>query len=114
MIFVESRDLLRLEPVATPTSTTQPSVKMAKRRRRTLVDGRTAPPAADGHSVGKFGPQVQIVRVTGVVTDPAEIVAGLNTHPAPPGLLVNGGKPVHVKLTDELKVPAPTGAAENV
>jgi hypothetical protein len=55
-----------------------------------------------------FGPVVVIVSVTGVVTAPAASEAGLNTQ------FVNAGWLLHAKLTAELKVALPTGAAENL
>jgi hypothetical protein len=53
---------------------------------------------------------VVIVSVTGtgVGSVPAAIDAGLNTQ------FVNAGKLLHAKLTLELNVVPPTGAAENV
>ena len=78
------------------------------------MEGRASPPVPSGHCVGKFGPQVQIVRVTSVVPAPVPIVAGLNPQLAPAPPLVNVGKPEHAKLTAELNVPPPTGAAANV
>ena len=51
---------------------------------------------------------VRIVSVTVVVPAPAAIAAGLNPQ------LVNAGKPVHPKLTAELKAAPPAGTAENV
>lgn len=55
-----------------------------------------------------FGPVVVIDSVTGVVTAPAASEAGLNTQ------FVNAGWLLHAKLTAELNVPLPTGAAENI
>jgi hypothetical protein len=46
--------------------------------------------------------------VTAVADAPDAIVAGLNTQ------FVNAGNPEHAKLTPELNVPPPAGAAENV
>lgn len=59
-------------------------------------------------AVPKFGPVVTIVSVTAVVPAPTAIDVGLNPQ------LVNGGGFVQAKLTAELKVPPPTGAAEKV
>jgi hypothetical protein len=58
--------------------------------------------------VGKFGPQVQRVSVTAVADTPEAIVVGLNRQ------FVNAGNPEHAKLTSELNVPPPAGAAEKV
>ena len=80
------------------------------------MERRASPPVTGGHSVGllgKFGPQVQIVRVTPVIDAPAAIVVGLNRHWGPTDPLVNAGKPVHARFTAELNVPPP-GAAANV
>jgi hypothetical protein len=55
-----------------------------------------------------LGPQVEIVSVTAVVPAPVAIVAGLKLQ------FVSAGWFEHVKLTAELKVASPTGAAENV
>jgi len=62
----------------------------------------------------RFGPMVEIVSVTAVVPAPAAIDAGVKPQLAPGGPVINGGRPAHEKLTDELNVAAPTGAAENV
>jgi hypothetical protein len=64
----------------------------------------------------RFGPTVVIVSVTAVVAAPAGIVGGLNAQlaPAPPVVVVNGGRPEHAKITSELNAAPAPGAAEKV
>jgi hypothetical protein len=76
-------------------------------------DARLARPALGAFAgrcdcVLAFGPVVVIVSATAVVLAPAAIDAGLNTQ------LVNAGKLLQAKLTLELNVAPPTGAAEDV
>ena len=81
------------------------------------MDGRASPPVKavrstalvrDADPTPKFGPVVEIVSVTAVVPAPTAIDDGLNSHP------VNSGRFSQAKLTAELNLTPPTGAAENV
>jgi hypothetical protein len=58
--------------------------------------------------VPKFGPVLEMERVTVLAADPAVIDAGLKTQ------LVKAGRLLHAKFTAEVKLTPPTGAAENV
>jgi hypothetical protein len=69
---------------------------------------RSTAPTGSLDSFAAFGPAVVMVSVTGVVPDPAAIVAGLNPQ------LANAGNPEHAKLTAALNAVPPTGTAENV
>ena len=76
--------------------------------------GRLARPARSAFAgrcdgVFEFGPVVVIVSVTAVMPAPAAIEAGLN----PQLVNVNAGGTAHAKLTPDVNVAPPTGAAEN-
>jgi hypothetical protein len=59
------------------------------------------------HWVGRFGPHVEIVKVTDVVPAPGAIHVGLKLQ------LVDAGRLVQPKFTADVNELPPTGDAEN-
>jgi hypothetical protein len=108
--------LQRFRPVPRiPATTTQPNAnsgnlwgKSRFPRRSSAEDASLAFPRTVLDCVPKFGPALEMERLTVLAADPAVIDAGLKVQ------LVKTGRLLQAKFTAEVKFTPTAGAAENV